>query len=153
MLYGAQYCLECLIQSFPKARLPLCQFALWSSCLFCLRSSQVDLREDPADPFSACPLKCSSDIFPSTRVLVKPQLCRRFLQTAPIVRPHSWILGLSLAWARSNLGSQLICVVGLSFLLRMILGRDSMRSLFSPSPLDILLLTSRPFFLHNFSYL
>ena len=72
---------------------------------------------------------------------------------ALIVRPHSWIPGLSLAWAWSYLGSQLICVVGLSFLLWVILGRDSMRSLFSPSLLDFLLTPSNPFFLHNFSYL
>ena len=69
------------------------------------------------------------------------------------VRPHSWIPGLSLAWAWFYLGSQLICVVGLSFLLWVILDKDSMRSLFSPSLLDFLLAPSNPFFLHNFSYL
>ena len=52
------------------------------------------------------------------------------------VRPQSWLPGLNLIWARPNLGSQLTCMVGLSFLLRVILGRDSMRSLFSLSPLN-----------------
>ena len=37
------------------------------------------------------------------------------------------------SWAQPNLGSQLTCMVGLSFLLRVILGRNSMRSLFSLS--------------------
>ena len=40
-------------------------------------------------------------------------------------------------WAQSNLGSQLTCTVGLSFLLWVILGRDLMRSLFSLSLLTI----------------
>ena len=53
------------------------------------------------------------------------------------VRPHSWIPGLNLTWAWSNLGSQFTCLVGLSFLLQVILGRDSMRSLFSPSLLAL----------------
>ena len=125
----------------------------WSSRLFCLHSRQVDPREDLANPLSACPPECSLEIFPSTRVPAKPQFCRRFRQMTPIVRPYSWIPGLSLAWARSSLGSQLICMVDLSFLLLVILGRDSTRSLFSPPLLDILLTPSNPFFLHSFSYL
>ena len=48
-----------------------------------------------------------------------------------LVRPHSWIFGLNLSWARSNLGSQFTCMVGLSFLLRVVLDRDLIRSLFS----------------------
>ena len=40
------------------------------------------------------------------------------------------------SWAQPNLGSQLICIVGLNFLLLVILSRDSMRSLFSLSPPD-----------------
>ena len=39
-------------------------------------------------------------------------------------RPHSWFPGLNLTWARTNLGSQLTYMVGLSFLLQDILGRD-----------------------------
>ena len=42
----------------------------------------------------------------------------------PIVCPHSLFLRLNLTRARSNLGSQLTCMVGLSFLLQVILGRD-----------------------------
>ena len=53
------------------------------------------------------------------------------------VHPHNWIPGLNLAWAQSNLGSQFTCVMGLSFLLQVILSRDSMRSLFSPSLLAL----------------
>ena len=34
---------------------------------------------------------------------------------ALIVLPHSWIPGLNLTWARSNLGSQLTCMVGFEF--------------------------------------
>ena len=40
------------------------------------------------------------------------------------------------SWAQPNLGSQLTCMVGLSFLLRVILDRNFMRSLFSLSPPD-----------------
>ena len=46
------------------------------------------------------------------------------------------------SWAKSNLGSQLTYIVGLSFLRWVILNRDSMRSLFSLSPHDF----SIPFF-------
>ena len=61
-----------------------------------------------------------------------------------IVHPHSWILGLNLTWARSNLDSQLTCMVGLSFLLQVILGRNSMRSLFSLSSLNFFLFFLNP---------
>ena len=68
------------------------------------------------------------------------------------VHPHNWIPGLNLAWAQSNLGSQFTSIMGLSFLLWVILGRDSMRSLFSLSLLSIFfspfsLLSSLPQFL------
>ena len=52
------------------------------------------------------------------------------------VHPHNWIPGLNLAWAQSNLGSQFTSIMGLSFLLRVILSRDLMRSLFSLPPLN-----------------
>ena len=64
---------------------------------------------------------------------------------APIMRPQGWIPGLNLAWARPNLGSQLSCMVGLSFLLQMILDRDSIISLFSLS-LSLSLSLSFPLF-------
>ena len=115
----------------------------------------MDTREDLADPLLAWPLECPSDIFPSTQVLTKTQLCRRSPQTSPIMRPQGWIPGLNLAWARSSLGSQLTCMVGLSFLLQMILGKDSMRSLLSLSlSLSLFLsLSFEPRFFLNFIYL
>ena len=113
----------------------------------------MDTREDLTDPLLAWPLECPSDIFPSTRVPTKSQLRKRFPQTALIVHPRNWINGLNLTWARSNLGSLLTCMVGLSFLLWMILDRDSMRSLFSLSPLNFFLTFSNPIFSPNFSYL
>ena len=90
---------------------------------------------------------------PISNTLRKKMMSFSFNLSMTPVRPHSWIPELSLAWARFYLGSQLICVVGLSFLLWVILDKDSMRSLFSPSLLDFLLAPSNPFFLHNFSYL
>ena len=61
------------------------------------------------------------------------------------VHPLSRIVGLNLTWAKSNLGSQLTCIMGLSFLLWVILGRNSMRSLFSLSPLFFQPLAFSPF--------
>ena len=124
MLYGARYCSECLIRPFSKARLFLRQFALPIFMSFLSSLPQVDPQEDPADPLLAWPSKFPSDIVPSSQVPTKPRLCKRFPQTAPSVRPHSWFPGLNLTWARTNLGSQLTCMVGLSFLLQVILGRD-----------------------------
>ena len=50
------------------------------------------------------------------------------LQEIPIDDANCAPLQLD-SWAQPNLGSQLTCMVGLSFLLRVILGRDSKRSL------------------------
>ena len=83
---------------------------------------------------------------PISNTLRKKMMSFSFNLSMTHVQPHSWIPGLSLAWARFYLGSQLICVVGLSFLLWVILDKDSMRSLFSPSLLDFLLAPSNPFF-------
>ena len=151
---GTRYRSECLIRPFPKARLILCQFALL--VLTSLLSS-LSLSGPPRGPHGSALNLISKMSFRHCSLHsgpYQPRLCRIFPQTAPIVLPHSWIPGLNLTWARSNLGSQLTCMVGLSFLLRVILGGDSMRSLFFFSLLYFFFLSfSNPLFFPNFSYL
>ena len=153
MLHGTQYCSKCLIWSFPKAKLPLRQFALLVLMSFLPSLPPSGLPRGPCGFAFGMPSKM---FFRHLSFHSSPRQTTA-LQEIPTDGTNCATPQLD-PWAqsslgRSNLGSQLICVVGLSFMLRMTLGRDSMRSLFSPSPLDILLSTSRPFFLHNFSYL
>ena len=63
----------------------------------------------------------------------------------PIMRPLSWIPGLNLTWAHN-----LLVWWALSSLLRVILSRDLMRSLFSLFPLNFFPHFFLPLFLPQF---
>ena len=80
-----------------------------SSRLFCLLSCHVDLWDDPTEPLSAEPSGRLPDIFRGW-VSAKPRLCRRFSQTAPIVRTSNELDG-----PVSLLGSQYTYNVGYDF--------------------------------------
>ena len=129
MPWGARYCLKCLIRPFSKARLFLCQFAL--PILTSLSSlppsgpSRGPHGSALSTAFGMSFRHCSlhSGLYQTTA-----------LQEIP-TDGANW----------SNFGSQLTCMVGLSFLLRVILDRDLMRSLFSCSLLPFFLFFSNPF--------
>ena len=99
---GTQYCSECLIRPFSKARLFLRQFGSQSSHLFCLgMASGMSFRHYSlqSSPYQTT---ASQEIPTDSANCAPPQL---------------------VSCAQSNLGSQLTCMVGLSFLLQVILSR------------------------------
>ena len=136
MPYGARYYSECLIRPFSEARLFLRPLALPFFMSFLSSLPPCGPLRGPSGSALGMASKISFRHFSLHLGPYQTTTLQEIPQTAPIVRPHSWILGLNLTWAQSNLGSQLICIVGLNFLLLVILGRDSMRSLFSLSPPD-----------------
>ena len=124
MPYSARYCSKCLIRPLSKATLFLRQFVL---LVFTSFLSSLPPSRPPRMSFRHCSLQLSP--YQTTALQEIPT------NGANCAPPQL------VSWAQSNLGSQLTCMVGLSFLLRVILGRDSMRLLFSFS-----LLPSFPLF-------
>ena len=132
MPYSARYCSECLIRPLSKATLFLCQFML-------LVFTSFLLSLPPSRPLRG-PHRSALGV--ASRMSFRHYSFRSgpYQTTALQENPTD---GVNYAtpqfdpWAQSNLGSQFTCVVGLSFLLQVILGRDSLKSLFSPSLLAL----------------
>ena len=128
MPYSARYCSKCLIRPLSKATLFLRQFVLlvFTSFLSSLPPSRP-LRGPRGSALGVASRMsfrhCSLQLSPYQTTALQEIPTDGANCATPQFDP----------WAQSNFGSQFTCVVGLSFLLQMILGRDSLRSLFSPS--------------------
>ena len=129
---SARYCSKCLIRPFSKATLFLRQFVL---LVFTSFLSSLPPSRPPRGPRGSALSVASRMSFRHCSFRSGP-----YQTTALQEIPTD---GVNYAtpqfdpWAQSNLGSQFTCVVGLSFLLQVILGRDSLKSLFSPSLLAL----------------
>ena len=125
---SARYCSKCLIRPLSKATLFLRQFVLlvFTSFLSSLPPSRP-LRGPRGSALGVASRMSFRHCF-----LYSGPYQTTALQEIPIDSANCASPRLD-SWAQSSLDSQLTCMVGLSFLLQMILGRDSMRSLISLS--------------------
>ena len=145
---SARYCSKCLIRPLSKATLFLRQFVL---LVFTSFLSSLPPSRPPRGPCGSALGVASRMSFRHCSLQLSPYQTTA-LQEIPTNGANCATPQFD-PWAQSNLGSQFTCVVGLSFLLQMILGRDSLRSLFSPSLLVLFPHFFWPPFLPNLSYL
>ena len=128
---GTRYHSECLIRPFSKARLFLHPFALPVLTSFLSSLPPCGPLRGPRGSALGMASKMSFRHFSLHSGPYQTTALQEIPTDSANCAPPQLI-----SWAKPNLDSQFTCMVGLSFLLWVILGRDSMRSLFSLSSLD-----------------
>ena len=129
---GTRYRLECLIRPFFEARLFFLSLAFPVFTFFLSSLSPCGSPRGPGGSALSLAFRIS---FRHSSLHLGPYQTTA-LQEIPIDGANCAPPLLD-SWTKSNLGSQLTCIVGLSFLFWVILGRDSIRSLFSLALLTI----------------
>ena len=115
---GARYCSECLIRPFSKAKLFFRQFAL---SVFTSFLSSLLPSGPPRGPYGSALSMASGMSFRHCSLQLGPYQTTA-LQEIP-TDGANYAPPQLVSCAQSNLGSQLTCMVGLSFLLQVILSR------------------------------